>query len=71
MLQFLRVGYPVGRIKVNNRFKRGININGIKLLIPKDSIIITSRMFQILETAYDADAETIAHVLHKYYDFID
>ena len=36
MLKFLRVGYPVGRIKVNRRFKRGININGIKLLIPKD-----------------------------------
>ena len=66
--EFIETSYPVGRLKDKNRFKRGVNIDGKKFFLPKDSLAIIGTMYNILELVYDTSPEHIGQVISKQYN---
>jgi len=68
MSDFLNESYPLSRIKENNRFKRGICIEGKNFLIPKDNIAIMGTMLNILEMVYVVDPEKLGNLLKNHYN---
>jgi|AntRauMFilla1563_2_1112583.scaffolds.fasta_scaffold08170_1 hypothetical protein len=68
MTEFLNESYPLGRIKENNRFKRGICIEGKNFFIPKDNIAIIGTMFNILELVYSVESDKVANLLKNHYN---
>lgn len=50
MLKFLKRHYPVSRIKHNNRFRRGIIMDGGNVYIFSDKKSFSSLQYKLLET---------------------
>lgn len=61
--------YPVTRVKVKKKFKRGVIINGSEYLIPKDNMIIFSRVYDELKLLYALDDEYIIPLVKSFYGF--
>lgn len=69
MFNFLKNLHPVLRIKSKKKFRRGVNFNGVKFVIPRDSDIIYSKSFHILKELYSVGDAEINYVLKSYYKF--
>jgi hypothetical protein len=68
MVKLLNRSYPVIKIKENKRFKRGVMIDGMKYLIPRDNLAIFGELYSTLKLFYNADDDDIVYVLTKYYN---
>ena len=69
MFNFLKNLYPVSRIKAKKRFKRGVNVNGINFIIPRDSNMLYINLFDVLKDTYNMGDAEINYVLKSYYKF--
>jgi hypothetical protein len=67
MFNLLTQCFPVKKIKVRKRFKRGVDINGRIFFLPKDNYIVFGNLFSELGTLYGANNEEIKHVLTEFY----
>lgn len=70
MLKFLKNSFPVIRLKIDKskKFKRGVDIDGRKLLLPSDSGRVYSEMFNMLKSYYAASDDEIRHVISTFYN---
>lgn len=67
MFNFLDMCYPVKRIKLKKRFKRGVDIDGGIYFLPSDNYAIFSRVFDALKIMYDTSDDELKYVISKYY----
>lgn len=67
MLNFLRNSFPVIKIKSGKRFKRGINHDGNCYFLPSDSVVVYSRVYDMLKSYYDASDDEINSVITQFY----
>tara|TARA_R110000772_G_scaffold17946_1_gene49739 strand:+ start:3002 stop:3250 length:249 start_codon:yes stop_codon:yes gene_type:complete len=67
MLRFLKMSYPVSRIKVKTKFRRGVDVNGEKFLLPKHNEYLIGKVYQILKAVYCEDHEVIKTALKSHY----
>jgi hypothetical protein len=67
MFNFLDMCYPVKRIKLKKRFKRGVDIDGGIYFLPSDNYVIFSRVFDVLKIMYDTSDDELKYVISKYY----
>lgn len=67
MLNFLRNSFPVVKIKNGKRFKRGVNLDGVKYFLPVDAVALRSILFRSLKGYYDADDKEINAVITQFY----
>lgn len=66
MLKFLENHYPVSRVKYENRFKRGIVLDGGEVFILNDDfsyLQLQIKLFDILTLVFDTDEKTTLDVL--------
>jgi len=70
MVRFLKNNFPVVRLKVgkSKKFKRGVDIDGRKLLLPSDSSRIYSEVFNMLKSCYGVSDNEIRHVISIFYN---
>lgn len=68
IFDFLNYSYPITRVKHNNRFKRGVTINGRDFLFPKDKLAIIGTLYNIVETTYSISPEKISYIIEKHYN---
>ena len=67
MFNFLDMCYPVKRIKLKKRFKRGVDIDGGIYFLPSDNYVIFSRVFDALKIIYDTSDDELKYTISKYY----
>jgi hypothetical protein len=63
VLEFLTRQYPMGRIKHGKRFKRGLNIDGVNYLYPKDKLKIQSLIYDKISNYYCLSSDEIYSIL--------
>lgn len=70
MVRFLKNNFPVVRLKISKskKFKRGVDIDGKKLLLPSDSGRVYSEIFNMLKSCYAASDHEIRHVISNFYN---
>ena len=67
MFNFLKNLYPVLRIKNKKKFKRGVNLDGINFVIPRDSNLVYNNLFSTLKQMYSVGDSEINYVIKSYY----
>mgnify|MGYP003636687235 CR=1 FL=1 len=67
MFNFLDMSYPVKRIKLKKRFKRGVDIDGGIYFLPSDNYVIFSRVFDTLKIMYNTSDDELKYIISKYY----
>jgi len=67
MFNFLKNLYPVLRIKSKKKFKRGVNLDGINFVIPRDSNLVYNNLFSTLKQMYSVGDSEINYVIKSYY----
>jgi len=68
MINLLKKSYPIVKVKVNNRFKRGIKINNTKLSFHKDNDMIKYELKMILTLLYSVNDNKINNILKRVYN---
>ncbi len=67
MMEFLKTHYPITRVKIDGRFKRGIMIEGHAYMLRLISLSpLDFELFTILDTVFSVSAPEIYEVLAKY-----
>lgn len=64
---FLSENYEIGKIKVKNRFKRGIIINGVILLYPRNKDMIMNYVKNRLKLYYELNESECDVVFTHFY----
>lgn len=67
MFNFLDMCYPVKKIKLKKRFKRGVDIDGGIYFLPSDNYVIFSRVFDTLKIMYNTSDDELKYTISKYY----
>ena len=70
MRGFIRKSFPVTKIKIGRRFKRGVVVDGSFFYIQKDLNILRFKVYLILKGVYAASDEDIYTVIDGYYGTI-
>jgi hypothetical protein len=69
MANLLTNAYPVVKFKEKKRWRRGIDVEGKRFLIPRDNHSAFQELFKVLKLYYDAEQHDITKLLNKYYNF--
>tara|TARA_Y100001937_G_C7123960_1_gene334004 strand:+ start:2187 stop:2420 length:234 start_codon:yes stop_codon:yes gene_type:complete len=67
MDNFVRKSFPVGKIKVGRRFKRGVMVDGSPYMISSDLNILKIKLHLLLKNYYGASDDEIYYVINSYY----
>ena len=67
MSTYLKLTYPVLRVKVNTKFRRAIIIDGKPHMLLTEKRYIIGRLFNLLKTIYDMDTKTVSTILKSHY----
>lgn len=66
MVKFIIRHFPIARIKFNDRFRRGVIIDGTPcLLIDANIMIIKQKLITILNTVFNVDKITALRIISK------
>lgn len=67
LTNFLSENYKIDKIKVKNRFKRGIIINGVILLYPRNKDMIMNYVKNRLKLYYELNESECEEVFSHFY----
>jgi hypothetical protein len=67
MFNFLNMSYPVKKIKLKKRFKRGVDIDGGIYFLPSDNYVIFARIFDTLKVMYNTTDDELKYTISRYY----
>ena len=67
MNNFVRKSFPVSKIKVGKRFKRGVLVDGSPYMISSDLNVLKVKVYLLLKHYYAASDDEIYSVIDGYY----
>ena len=70
MRGFVKKSFPVTKIKIGKRFKRGVVVDGSPYLISSDLSMLRFKVYLILKGCYAASDEEIYSVIDGCYGIV-